>query len=494
MKFFYPLSDRHHRLLSFALVCLFIQMTALVSSAQKPEPQREQLLNGLRIMLLPRPGDATVLLRLRINSGAAFDPDGKIGTMALLGDILFPDPGTHDYFKEEIGGRLEVETDFDAINITLQGRASDYDRIVDILRAALVTTQITPENVAKVKETRIQALAGTKPSAQLLANRMISERLFGTFPYANSEGGTLESLGRIERSDLMLAREKFLNPNNATLVIIGGVDQRRAMRALRQLLGGWRKGDQTIQATFRQPTPADARVLIANAPGAQTTEVRLAVRAVARGDRDYLATSLLATVARARWQKQLTEATGKLFVKLEAPLLPGLFVMGATVGSTAANRTIESARQVLKSLVDGPISPAEVENARKVNNELIAISGDDSLANAWLDVESYSLPGWAEQIRMWNALSPTDLQRVAGRLFKEAALATVVIGNAEELKAQLTPVFAVEVLGEAAPKVIEPAVDKTSAEPPVKHRLPTFKPLRTTSPLVKPSRPAIKPD
>jgi len=51
--------------------------------------------------------------------------------MALLGDILFPDAATHEYFTGEMAGRLAVDTDYDTINITLQGRASEYDRIVD---------------------------------------------------------------------------------------------------------------------------------------------------------------------------------------------------------------------------------------------------------------------------------------------------------------------------------------------------------------------------
>src|SRR5436190_9343877 len=125
------------RIAASALLCLLL---AQVGSAQTIEPQRDQLLNGLRVLLWSRSGDQTVVLKLRIHSGSEFDTAGKQGTMALLGDILFPDATTHEYFKEEMGGRLEVNTTHDAIDITMVGRASDYDRIVDILRSGLVTT------------------------------------------------------------------------------------------------------------------------------------------------------------------------------------------------------------------------------------------------------------------------------------------------------------------------------------------------------------------
>ncbi len=197
--------------------------------------------------------------------------------MALLGDILFPDPTTREYFTEEMQGRLNVTTDYDSLTITMQGRAREFERIVEILRTALVTTQLTPENVAKVREGRIKILKETGISPAMLADRAIAARLFGDFPYGRPYGGSVESLERVERADLMLARDRFLSPNNATLTIIGGIQPNRAMRALRQLLGVWRKSEQLVPATFRQPSAPDPRTLIVNAPSDQSVEVRLAV-------------------------------------------------------------------------------------------------------------------------------------------------------------------------------------------------------------------------
>jgi len=83
-------------------------------------PERFQLLNGLRVLLFSRPGDKDVLLKLRIHSGAAFDLAGKAGTMDLLGELLFPDPATREFFTDEMQGRLTLTTNYDDITITLQ--------------------------------------------------------------------------------------------------------------------------------------------------------------------------------------------------------------------------------------------------------------------------------------------------------------------------------------------------------------------------------------
>ncbi len=131
-------------------------LTAVTVQGQTaPAPERFQLLNGLRVILLSQPGDQDVLLKLRIHSGAAFDLAGKSGSMALLGDLLFPDPSTREYFTEELNGRLNVVTDYDSLTITLQGRAREFERIVEILRTAVVTTQLTPENITKARDGRL---------------------------------------------------------------------------------------------------------------------------------------------------------------------------------------------------------------------------------------------------------------------------------------------------------------------------------------------------
>src|SRR6266436_6899198 len=156
------------------------------------EPEQEQLLNGLKVAIWQRPGDANVLLKLRINSGAAFDLAGKDGTMALLGDVLFPDPATREYVTEQLGGQLEVSTTYDRIDVIISGKASEFERIVELLRGALVTTQLTSENVSRVRESRIKQLS-EKPSSANIADRAIAARLFGKFPYGRSPGGSFES-------------------------------------------------------------------------------------------------------------------------------------------------------------------------------------------------------------------------------------------------------------------------------------------------------------
>jgi len=445
-------------------ICLLLiaLVSAQISAQSPPEPVREQLLNGLTILLWER-SDANVLLKLRVHSGAAFDLAGKGGTMALLGDALFPDPATREYVAEQLGGRLEVSTSYDAIEVTISGKSSEFERMVEFLRGGLVSTQLTPENVAKLREARIKQLSD-KQTASSEANQAIAARLFGAFPYGHPIGGTLESIARIERADLLLARERFLNADNATLVVSGGIDKARVMRTLRQLLGSWQKGDRMVPATFRPPNRADSRVLLLDRPSVATAEIRLAVRGLAQSDRDAFAASILARILRDRWQTSLPDLSS-IFVQLEAHSLPGSFVLGASTPTASAAKAISSAQEVMRSLAGTGPTAGEVERARAdlLTEMTSQTTKPEMIAELWLEADAYKLPGLNTQLNSVRSLSVGDIQRVAGKLFTNASLALVAVGDSARLKSSL---------GENVELRTDKANLKTAADPV----LPTKKP------------------
>src|SRR5688500_3216419 len=154
------------------VLCLLLVVPATPGqAANQAEPV--EVLNGLRLLLCENPGSSDVLLNLRIKSGAASDLSGKSGQMALLGDRWFPDANTAEYFREEMGGKLEVAVNYDSTTITMVGKTSEFEQIVDTLRGALLATQLTPEVITRVRDARIKTLKDTAIAPSLVADREI---------------------------------------------------------------------------------------------------------------------------------------------------------------------------------------------------------------------------------------------------------------------------------------------------------------------------------
>lgn len=445
------------------LLCVSALCASPAPAQNSPEPERETLLNGLRILYWPQPGNPKVVLRLRIHSGAAFDLANRGGMMALLGDAFFPDPSTKEYVTEDLGGQLAVTTTHDAIDITISGNSTSLERMIDLLRGALLTTQLDAASVTTLREARVKLLSEKPATAADVADRAVTARLLGTFPYAHPASGTAETVAKIERADLLLARERFLNADNATLAVVGGVEKPRMMRALRQLLGPWGKSDRTIPSTFRQPNPPDARILAIALSGGTGSEVRIAVRGLSRSDGDALAADLMAMIFGERLKTAVPEMTS-VRVNHESHLLPGMFLISASGPNESAAKTVQAAQDTMRALMQSGATPAEMDRARvlmtmEINKQF---SQPENMAAGWLDSETYKSPRPGVIATLIRSLSPADVQRVATRLFKDALAAVVVVGNYEQFKAAFgdkleTPAKAApDAKGDPAPPIKKP--------------------------------------
>jgi hypothetical protein len=188
------------------------------------------------------------------------------------------------------------------------------------------------------------------------------------------------------------------------------------------------------------PTPPDPRTLIVNSPADQTAEVRLAVRSVSRGDANYVTAEILARVARQRWAKLAPELNAKpFFVRNDAHVLPGLFIMGASINSKSTAPVVISAKKVIESLIREPPTATELEQSRnEVISELNAkLDKPDTMLDVWLDSDTYRLPPISDQLNTMRTFTPGDVQRLALRLFQDKPVAAVVLGNSQQLKTEL---------------------------------------------------------
>jgi predicted Zn-dependent peptidase len=423
----------------FIAFCLFALITTAafsVAHAQTVrEPRREQILNGLKLLVWSEPKSEKVTIKLRINAGAAFDTTGRTGTMRLLGDILFPDEGTREFFEQDLGGSLNVETNHDFIEITASGNDEEFERILDAVRTAVISPLITPENFKKVRDARLRQAQEESKNAANAADLAVRKRLYADFPYGRAAAGTPESLTKLEIGDLIIARDRYLNADYATLVIIGNVKENYALRAVRQLFGSWRKADKPLLSTFRQPDAPDSKTLIVDSPDAQTAEIRIAVRGLARGDKDLIAAQTWAKIFERKLQNEFPAAT----VEHTAHVLPGALIVRASTSTDKAAQTLNRLRLAINQAASEKVdakSFSEIQ-IQYLNDLQTAASKPETAAQFWLDAATFKTPTIAERLNSIKNLTPADVERAAAKMFKDAPTAVVIVGDAENIQPQI---------------------------------------------------------
>src|SRR5690349_15285574 len=109
------------------LVFLFaLAINSFAQTLNFPPPRESKLLNGTKLLVWSDSKSNKVTVKVRINSGSAFDPLGKEGVMQLLSNILFPAGTTKEFFTEDLNGSFEIITNYDYIQINTSGDADKF--------------------------------------------------------------------------------------------------------------------------------------------------------------------------------------------------------------------------------------------------------------------------------------------------------------------------------------------------------------------------------
>lgn len=404
---------RNYIKLSFfpAFLSLFAVFSVFAQAPQSPAPRQQNLLNGLKVLVWNDPTAPKLTLKLRIHNGAAFDPKDKMGVTALLGDILFPTEQAKAFFVEDLEGSLDVASNYDYVQITATGKSDEALSMLEAIASAVTNPQITAENFKAVQAARLKKVQELEKDQNYIADRAVAKRLFGEYPYGRSIEGTPESIAKIDYADLLLAKEKFLTSDNATLVLIGNIKPDYAYKAARQLFGAWEKSDRKIPATFRQPETPDAAIQTINSEFSNSTEVRRAWRGIARNDKDYAAAKVLARI----WQNRLGNESK---IDFNPYFLPGYF--SVKVSANANNSGLPSS---IETSLNKASEQAESDRAKA---EILSEIGKNHISDLWLDVDTYKLVSVQKEIENIRNVNVADVARVAEKFKKETAVTVVV--------------------------------------------------------------------
>jgi predicted Zn-dependent peptidase len=393
-------------------------LLVLSVSAQGPakKPREETLLNGLKVLMWPDNGAKDVAVKIRIHSGAAFDPQGKEGVMRMLADNIFPTAESREYFSEELGGYLRIETTYDYIEISSASAPDKLLPLLETLSSALLNPTIDKATTAQLRESLTNELRPLEGDTAYVADQAAAKRLFGTFPYGRPVNGSVDSVKNIEFPDLIDAKQRFLTADNATMTVVGNFNGQRAWQAIRRYFGPWLKSDRRVPSTFRQPDPPMAERFNVASPKRNESAFRYVVRVPARNDKGSPVARVYAELLEARLAARIPESLEeKVFVRLDEHLLFSTIMVGFSAArndvGTSAGKI--AAMDLLSKAMTDPITEAEFAAAKSAAR---AEWDKRDPATLWLDADTFKTAGAAAEMSAFDRVALADVQAFAGRL------------------------------------------------------------------------------
>jgi zinc protease len=229
-------------------------------SSKFPVLEREELSNGLSIVLAKRKGVSTVVMRLMVDAGYKTDYLASPGTASLAMNLL--DEGTKDLNSLEINEKLQLLgasistfSNQDNSTVYMNTLKPSLDASIDVFADVILNPAFPEKEFDRLKTEQINTIKNEKSQPFPMALRVMNKILYGEgHPYSNPYTGTgyEASVEKLTRKDMLKFYDSWMKPNNATIIVTGDVEMTELKSKLEKKLGKWKKGS-VPSITFTAP-------------------------------------------------------------------------------------------------------------------------------------------------------------------------------------------------------------------------------------------------
>lgn len=250
--------------------------------------------NGLRVIVAKSTDLPIMNAQLVIGGGAAGDPADRPGLASMTAGLA----------SQGAAGRTapEIARTLERLGASIGGGAGSDATLLgmgapiasaDAAGAVLADVVMHPDFAAgEVERSRTQAVNRLRVNLRQpgpLAGQVLDRIAFGDAAYGAPNGGTVASIQAMSRDELAAFHARWWRPDNAALIITGGMTAEQGFAFAEKTLGDWSRPASAVPVvTARAGGAAPApRIIVVDLPGSGQAAVTAAVRGPNRSDDAY---------------------------------------------------------------------------------------------------------------------------------------------------------------------------------------------------------------
>lgn len=369
--------------------------------------KRVVLPNGIIVLTKSDFNSPSVVISGYLNSGSIHDPQEKLGLSLFTSYALMRGSIFHRYRRiyndlETAGAAMGFSSSIQSTSFGGKSLIEDLPLLLNTLSEA-TRWPIFPPNQLKILLSQI--ITGVQIREQDTGERVslrFDEVLFPDHPYGRSEEGSIETLRRIRRSDLIKFHQQFYGPSGMVIAIVGAIEHQKAVDLVYRALGDWKNPvwvpPQTIpevpnrKFSYREHIPISGKF---------QTDIIMGSYGPKRTSEEFLIASLGNNILgqfgmMGRIGEAVREKSGLAYyasTALNAWHSAGTWEITAGVNSNNIDKTIEIIQNEISRFVNEPVSNQELDDSKSNLIGLIPLSIESNagVANAIIRMERYKL-------------------------------------------------------------------------------------------------------
>lgn len=444
-----------------AFIALFLMTVGVVnaqidrSKQPKPGPAPKitlekpgefKLNNGIEVLVVENHKLPRLSITLRIDNKPISEGD-KAGVSSILGAML--GNGTTNIPKDEFNDEIDflgANLGFGSQSAFASSLSKYSDRIIELMADAAINPLLTKEEFEKEKEKLIENLKSQEKSVDAVAGRVGSALSYGK-NHPRGEFVTEETVNNIEFGDVLAFYEKYFNPNNAYLVIVGDVEIGDIKRKVKEHFGKWEKS-AGVDITIPEPA-ANAQytqINFVDMPNAVQSNISLTNNVDFKmNDEDYhavlIANKILGGGFGSYLNMNLREKHGYTYGARTnistSRWNASRFTAGAAVRNMVTDSAVVETLKEINRIKTEPVDSKDLENAKAkyVGDFILDLESPRTIADYALNIKLNNLPEdfYSTYLAKINAVTKEDVMRVANKHFRPENARIVVVGKGSEV-------------------------------------------------------------
>ncbi len=419
-----------------------------------PTPKELTLPNGLRVIIIESRRLPLVSIRLALRTGDAFDPPELPGLSDVLTHMLTEGTAsrTSRQIADEvarIGATLNAGANSDYSTVAASALASYADTIFELLADVALRPSFPEDELQLTKQNTQQNMIAQRAQPSFLASERLACVVFGKHPYS-VVSPTVESIDAMTRKQLADFHRAVFIPNNAVLLIAGDVRSDVVMKRVEKLFAAWQPGEVKQPAWPPLPERERRSLYLVNRPGSAQSNIVIANVGITRTHPDYFPLLVMNTVlganASSRLFMNLREAKGYTYgaySSVDARRFAGTFRASAEVRADVTGASLKEFFMELERIREEPVADKELADAKSYLTGVfpIRLETQEGLIDQFMQIKMQGLPEdylltYRDRV---NAITMTDVLRVARTHVTPNRAAIVVVGDAASITDQVAP-------------------------------------------------------
>jgi zinc protease len=422
-----------------------------------PVPAEKTLPNGLRVIVVERPGLPLLSAGLVIRNGGEVDPTRASGAMQMLSTLLMRGAGKRTAPQmaqsiEALGATMETTAGWDASTALLTIMSSRAPAGLQLLSDAVRRPTLATDEVERLRAETLDTLRVKMEEPGTVARAAFARLVFGSGPYGHPLSGTPESVERITRDELRHLHSTYFRPDNACLIFAGNLTAAQGFEWAAKYFGDWKNPATPIPPVAAPAASGPARTVVIDMPHAGQAAVVVGKETISRTAPDYyrglVANLVLGGNYGARLNQEIRVKRGLsygAFSELGAWRRSGCLMAVAQTKNSAGPEVAALTLTELGRLGADPVPVAELtaRTSTLTGSYGRSLETNDGFVNrlaGWvaLGVPLSTLQSYPAEVR---AVTPDVIQSFARKHFSAAATCVVIAGDVQSCRDALGETF-----------------------------------------------------